>query len=552
MSDHPLLHAGAGRFWRQHQERSASSSNMPPFARYQELNSPRSSFGGDTASVHSLDPLIPRERPFARQSFSHSLAGETSDRLTRTSSIASGSSSASGSSRYDIHSASAFSLPSAASIHSRADQGRVDRASLANKIRDEERRDKLKSHIRQLEKLEEMRVSHEQNTVPSPPERSLKSSASSSNIASTTRLDDDRQSVSSASTHRPSISDVASADFHMNKRDSSASGDTKRTSATTKSTGTTESLPAALKLPKPPDGQHYLRSRGYSGPVLHLDPNSAELDPGTTKKGEERYENDAEPEIPSAHGVELDTVKSPVEIMTMEAPWKKPPVPRKPAANARPQPQASVMRKPLAPRRQSLVDNVWELPSQGPRSPTLDVSSPRGRPHSQGVPNVSAPSIPKVVEPPKSAPDPDLFQPSKSSQMLGLIPPTLPRRAAPPPLPPANTFELSSSPSVVYRPRADSADRRRKRRSPLNLEAYNTVLHAPFPLLPADPDDEPKKEAEDPFSDEQAVEPKKDETADKHHRRLDPEQYLGRPPSPTISIEPDIDPRTGRRWVGFR
>ena len=495
-----------------------------------------------------MDPLLPRDRPSARQSFSHSLLGEASDRLTRTASIASGSSSASGGSRYDIYSASAVSLPSASSVYIRADHGRVDRASLANKIRDEERRDKLKSHIRQLEKLEELRVSHEQDRLPSPPERSLKSSASFTNVRSATKLDDDRQSVSSASTHRPSISDVASADFHLEKRNSVASGDTKRTSSTTKSTDTTDSLPAALKLPNPADGQHYLRSRGYSGPVLHLDPKSIELDPSNTKKVEKEEEKASEPEIPSPHGVELDALKSPVEIMTMDHPWKKP-VQRKPAPDVKPQPQASVMRKPLAPRRQSLIDNVWELPSQGPSSPTFSVSPPRGRPHSHGVPSVSAPSVPKVVEPPKSAPDPDLFQPSLSSQMLGLIPPTLPRRAAPPPLPPANTFELSSSPSVLYRPRAHSADRRKKRSSPSNPEAYNTVLHAPFPLL-VDPEDEPEKDAEDPFSDEQAVEPKADDATEKHHKRLDTEQYLERPPSSTISIEPDIDPRTGRRWVG--
>ena len=558
---HPLLHAGAGRFWKAGKERSSSSSNLPPAGRYQELSpGHRGSVPNDTAS-ETFDPLLPQDRNSSRHSFSHSTLGEGSERVPRSPSIASGSSSASGESRYGAYSISALSLPNASSLQFPTPTLRVDRtASQAHRIRNEERKDKLMAHIRQLDKLEELRVSRERtDSGASASQRPLEGSRSYTSIRSAVRLDADQQSVSSTNTHRPSISDVASMDFRSEKRQSVASGETHTTSSTTKSTDSGESLPAALKLPRSADQPRYAL-RDTKGPMLHLDTATTELDPKDAKKEARKSEDSHRPKIDTPVGIEMNAVKSPLELHAVDAPWS-----HKPMQFELPTTRPTIKRKPYDPRaRVSLAlgsrthsENVIaELPAQiaaspisGPSSTQTSLTAER-----QSLPTTASTSdIPKVTRPLSSAPDPETFRPSMSSQLLGLIPPQMPRRAAPTPLPAANTFELSASPSVVYRPRASSTDTRPRRRvSPAKLAEYNTVLHAPFPLLSKDEEKEPKKdaEAEAATKSDQASESQPPDPPAKDHKRLDPDEYLEGRSSRRISIEPEIDPRTGRRWVG--
>ena len=93
----------------------------------------------------------------------------------------------------------------------------------------------------------------------------------------------------------------------------------------------------------------------------------------------------------------------------------------------------------------------------------------------------------------------------------------------PAPPPPSNVFELSSSKSVIHRPET----RRQAQRHRFNndIKAYNTLPGEPFPILKQENSVELPAEENEVEKDEEV-------------------QYRG----PRISIEPDFDPRTGKRW----
>ena len=423
-------------------------------------------------------------------------------------------------------------------------------ASQANRIRNEERKNKLISHIQQLEKLEELRVSGTRRGSESSDPNTLQPSASYSNIRASAKSDDDSGSLASTDTHRPSVSDVASINHQTNKPASVGSGGTRPSSGAQESVRSSDSLPAALKLSETAAQPRY-KQRQNSGPALHLDNSPIELDP-SHKKSTHQESRTPKLEIPLV--VELNSVRSPTELLAVDAPWSQEPrqfeLPTtRPTMKRKPYPEPSLDHT----ERPRTSSDVSELPWQTPKSPTLSTSPAQARldtGSSQATKSLLQ-ARPRPTRPVSANPDPDAFRPSISSQLLGLIPPQMPKRAAPPPLPTPNTFELSTSASVAYRPRANSADPRTRRRvSPAKLDQYNTVLHAPFPLLPKD-EEQAKQEAEDEKAQaDKAGDAHEAGSSDEQHKRLTMEEYLDGGSSPPISIEPDIDPRTGKRWIG--
>ena len=108
-----------------------------------------------------------------------------------------------------------------------------------------------------------------------------------------------------------------------------------------------------------------------------------------------------------------------------------------------------------------------------------------------------------------------------------------------PPIP-ENVVELSTSKSVQYRVRPPKVhEKYRRNRQHLDQAAYNTLPHEPYPLLPP----EPRFEAH----------PSEEDLRHLQHTRspINPVTEAPVPkskPHRPISIQPDIDPRTGFPW----
>ena len=94
----------------------------------------------------------------------------------------------------------------------------------------------------------------------------------------------------------------------------------------------------------------------------------------------------------------------------------------------------------------------------------------------------------------------------------------------PAPPPPTNVFELSSSKSVIHRPEARRQVPRYRCHS--DFTAYNTLQGEPFPILKQEERVELPAEEKGPEMDGEVP-------------------YDG----PLVNIEPEFDPRTGKRWI---
>ena len=129
--------------------------------------------------------------------------------------------------------------------------------------------------------------------------------------------------------------------------------------------------------------------------------------------------------------------------------------------------------------------------------------------------------------------------------------PSYPTRSPPPPpplpSPPTGIYELSTSPSVVKRrPVQASADQVQQRaRSRSNHSAYNTLSHQPFPIPPrteeqADMTEDSWKLAFRDIYTRHSSTPKGTQL---------PEVRIGERTNQDALVEPDVDPRTGKKWV---
>ena len=145
---------------------------------------------------------------------------------------------------------------------------------------------------------------------------------------------------------------------------------------------------------------------------------------------------------------------------------------------------------------------------------------------------------------------PPLSGPSQSESTMS--PPLPPRPSSPPPPPKDGTYELSSSLSVIRRPAPDPPSQvQRKVRSHTNLSAYNTLPHEPFPILPNE--DEESDITEDTWKSAfRDIYTRHDSTPERI-RQTEPDEDKAKEDAMDSSFtEPDVDPRTGRKWVQNR
>lgn len=113
-----------------------------------------------------------------------------------------------------------------------------------------------------------------------------------------------------------------------------------------------------------------------------------------------------------------------------------------------------------------------------------------------------------------------------------------------PPIP-SDVIELSTSPSVIHRPKGQQVNEKyRRNRLHSDLAVYNTLPHEPYPLLPPGPVFEAPPSEEDLQNIQRAGTPRRS--------MIVPHQPPNDAPPRPVSIEPEIDPRTGFRYVGRR
>ena len=107
-----------------------------------------------------------------------------------------------------------------------------------------------------------------------------------------------------------------------------------------------------------------------------------------------------------------------------------------------------------------------------------------------------------------------------------------------PPIP-SNVVELSTSPSVLYREKTPKVhEKYRRARQHADPSVYNTLPNEPYPLLPPEPTFEAPPQEDDLRDLTRSESPRKPA-----------ETPSPKPVDRPMSIEPDIDPRTGLPWL---
>lgn len=601
---HPLTHAGAGRFWKPADDNAFSTPTRPRALTRPLSNSVVSNFRSSTRS-EALGPApresyiklsLDTESAIRPRSFSNVTSQSMID---RSSSSTSGSSSAS--TRYSTTIGSVLSLPSEYSYSptNQALPSIPERMSLAQRILFDERQSKTTAYVRHLERLEDLRLSQERSPN-EPPKRFSSSQLTPPNSAQPGESVDGNRPRSGSGRSYGAVSDVSSGgglklDLGENAPFQNLFGSTP--------TATPEDQKRNIQTP-PTSPRHPLPRRSSSStqqscePQLHMEPPNHELpidgaQDSENQMSEERLHEleptrQRPPELDTPHtpqnpcaespasldqvsareeptllrqirsqsnlAVELDENTAPVLLGTVPPPQislsyarasLRPP-PRPPSVNPElPSSTSSIHQRsssqsqPPPPPPPPYSSHDWSrwtdttLASQQPTSPSSNLPEP----------------VEQSVTPPAPLRQPPPVPISESS--MSSPPPPLPPR---PPL--ADHFELSSSLSVIHKPRPRSAEQHLNRtRRYSNLAAYNTVPGDPFPIFP------PKKPpiATYPSFESQPTENKIGEV---QHSEESLGRYLapgegtrsrrnstdGKLPKVEVSIEPDIDPRTGREW----
>ena len=536
--------------------------------------------------------------------------------IDRCSSSASGSSS--GSTHHTSRTGSVVSLPSelSYSFYNQALPSIPERMSLAQRILFDERQSKAAAYVRHLEKLEELRLSQERS-LNEPARRISKSPLTPPDSARPeSYVEGHRPRSGSGRSHgmRDTPEEGLKLDLGEEVSFQNLFRSTSR-GAPEEQTINPQALPTSPVRPTP------RRSSTHQShePQLHMEQPNYELPAENARDSENRHSKGSwsteqsheldqnlqrsselhTPQIrrvgsPKSLGqapsreeppilrqtrshsnlaVELDENAAPVLLGTVPPPqislsyvrapsFRLPPSPASiaselPSSGSSPRPRGSSQSQPPPPYSAhdwSRSTNATPAPQQ-PTSPSSNLPEPVRQPvPAPQQPTSPSANLPEAVHQPFTPPAP--FQqppPTPSPQTSTSSPPPV----LPPRPPPANTFELSSSLSVLHKPRPRSAEQKPNRvRRYSNLAAYNTVPGDPFPIFPRKQPQTPTYPSfGSPPTEQRVVENKQtDEFRGRYlvtneERRLRGNSIGAEPSQLTVSIEPDIDPRTGRQWV---
>ena len=539
---HALSLEGAGRFWKPLESRDSRESAWKFLKRKGDrsraLSSPRPQDPGSSLDANvgqwldaQSNTQLP-EQATLNDTFVQAMDGNSSAPPKHRSSV-----SQSGSDSVSVH-----TLSSTTSVTNGASTSRFK--SLAEQIADDERRENAKQHLRRIMEAEEARVaqhdseSEEESKLDI--EKEIHANTSDQSFPNALRLTFEPQE------HRWDINDF----FSDGGRPSS-----------------TEILPdyetsnelhhSTLKLNQP-------RKQSIAGSSTH-----------TITLDDEKDRTGSAPSIPQAQ--ETEKKDSPAEHLQSDQPFydtkalqdpeaeeERPvdsvSIPSPPNSIPTPQSTASTRSTPISSISSPQIPTVSQEESQFPAvadtmfqdlnrlkmGPSIRQSTSMSPPLPTEI--ARAQSTPNTLQSTTRSPSPPSSGASLAPVFAVVAPPRPPQATSfpvykeilTPPIP-SNVIELSTSPSVIHRVKAPKVhEKYRRNRQHADPAIYNTLPHEAYPLLPPEPRFEaPPREAEL----QKLMRPKAPPKPVEIPR---PKLTADRP----ISIEPDIDPRTGLPWLG--
>ncbi|MCJ1329792.1 hypothetical protein MMC10_006472 [Thelotrema lepadinum] len=537
---HALSLEGAGRFWKPLESRDRESAwnfLKRKGDRSRALSSPRPQDPGSSLTSNIgqwLDdqstPNLP-EQASTNDTSSQVMDGTPSAPKHRSSVSHSGSDSIS------VH-----TLSSTTSVTNGASTSRFK--SLAEQIADDERRKNAKQHLRRIMEAEEARVaqhdpeSEEETTLD--PEKEIQANAKDRFFPNPLRLTFEPQEHGwdindfFPDNTRPSSTDSlpdyeTSNELHHNTLDLTQ----QRTQSNAGSSTHTVTL---------------VDEKDMTGPASSI-PQTGE----TEKEGLPAEYIQGDQPMNNREALQDNDTKeeSLVDSFSMPSPPNSIPTPPSTASTRNtPTSSTSSPQIPALPQEESrspaIADTIFQDLNRLKMSPGIrqgpftSPSRPTEASRAHSTPNI-LPIAKRSPPPPSSVPNPP--------PTFATVAPPRPPQASPlplykeiltPPIP-SNIVELSTSPSVIHRVKAPKVhERYRRNRQHADPSVYNTLPHESYPLLPA----EPRFEA-----------PPREEEIQKLIRSKSPPKPAEIPVRKVdahrpISIEPDIDPRTGLPWLG--
>ena len=538
---HALSLEGAGRFWKPLESRDSRESAWNFLKRKGDrsraLSSPRPQDLGSSLNSNVGQWLDAQSNSqLSEQANLNDTSGQAMDSNSPAPKHRS-SVSQSGSDSVSVH-----TLSSTTSVTNGASTSRFK--SLAEQIADDERRENAKQHLRRIMEAEEARVaqhdpdSEEESNLDI--EKKIYANAGEQSFPNALRLTFEPQE------HRWDINDFFSDSKTPNSTEILPDYETSN-----------ELHHNALNLNQP-------RKQSNAGSSTH-----------TITLDDEKDRTGSCPSIPQTK--ETEKKDSPADRMQSDQPFRdtkalqdlaaeeeRPvdlfPIPSPPDSIPTPQSTASTRSTPTStmsspqipsiPQEESefpiIADTLFQDLNRLKMGPSIRQSTSMSPPPPTEI--ARAQSTPNTLQRTTHSPSPPSSGAGLAPVFAVVAPPRPPQATSLPvykeiltPPIPSNVIELSTSPSVIHRVKAPKVhERYRRNRQHADPTVYNTLPHEAYPLLPPEPRFEaPPREAE----------------LQKLMRPKSPPKPVEIPrpkvvPDRPISIEPDIDPRTGLPWLG--